>query len=709
MHRLLLCIFLLLAPAAWAQTAPASLVADRIDFDRDRLTASGAVEIFSDGRILRASRVTYLRDEDRLLVEGPLTLIDGPDRIVIADFADLSADLRDSVLRGARIVLDQKLQIAASEIATNDTGRITQLYGAVASSCEVCAANPVPLWQIRARRIVHDRDAQQLYFEGARFEVLGVPIAWLPVLRLPDPTLERSTGFLAPRFSSDDLLGTGVTIPYFIALGPSRDLTLLPYVTTTETRSLGFRYRQAFDNGTIEVEGAVSDDTVGDLNTRGYLFAEGEFFLPRDYRLEFDLETVSDDTYLLNYDITEKDRLDSRIAITKVDRNDRFLAEITVFQSLRAGEDNDFLPSPVFTIEKQGRTVPRGLGGQAVWTLQAHARRRAANSVPAGQPANAARDVLRASAALDWQRTWIGQTGLLATALGGLHLDGYNLRQDPSFEDDTVLRAVPYLGVELRMPLARQGTRGIRHVLEPVFQALLVPDSRKRTPNEDSLTPEFDEGNLFSPQRFAGRDTRELGKRLNIGLSYTRYAPSGWVVGGTVGRVLREENLDQFRSGTGLDGQTSDWLISANARLNDRFEIMQRSLISDELSLSRAETIVRWNGSRHDLETRHTYLEADAEAGRPLDTSEWALDFSYDLREDWTAKANWRYDFVTNDASRAGLGLTYRSDCVTIDFDVERRFTSNIDLEPSTRFGLGVELAGFGRDDRARRSRRCGL
>ena len=52
--------------------------------------------------------------------------------------------------------------------------------------------------------------------EGARFEVLGVPVAWLPVLRLPDPTLARSSGFLAPRFSSDDLLGTGVTVPFLI-------------------------------------------------------------------------------------------------------------------------------------------------------------------------------------------------------------------------------------------------------------------------------------------------------------------------------------------------------------------------------------------------------------------------------------------------------------------------------------------------------------
>ncbi|MEL6586388.1 MAG: LPS assembly protein LptD, partial [Pseudomonadota bacterium] len=475
----------------------------------------------------------------------------------------------------------------------------------------------MPVWQIRAKRIIHDRQERQLYFEGARFEVGGVPIAWLPRLRLPDPTLERTTGWLVPRFSSDDLLGTGVTTPYFFAIDASRDLTLYPYVTNTETRSLGFRYRQAFDAGDIEVEGAISQDTVTTDEFRGYLFAEGTFALPRDYRLEFDVEAVSDDTYLLNYGITEKDRLDSRIAITKVNRKSRVLAEAILFDSLRDGEDNRFLPTRVVTVERQGRTRPRTLGGQAVWTLQAHARERTASEVPVGLPTNSARDVLRASAAVDWRRSWVTGGGLVFTGLGGLHLDAYNVRQDPTFDDTAFARAVPYAGLEVRLPMTRPGRNGVRHVLEPVAQLILAPDNRPITPDEDSLTPEFDEGNLFSASRFAGRDTRELGSRLNLGLSYTRYDPSGWKVGVLVGRVVRDKDLGQFRRGTGLDGSSSDWLLSASATNGKGFEVMQRALFDDQLTFSRSDTILRWYGTGRSLETSYTYLEADAEAGRP--------------------------------------------------------------------------------------------
>ncbi|MEM8822362.1 MAG: LPS assembly protein LptD [Pseudomonadota bacterium] len=714
---LALCLALLASPlvvgrpALAQEVAPATLVADQITFDRERLTAEGSVEIFADGRVLRAQRLVYLREEDRLLVEGPLTLLDGPDTIIVADFASLRSNLRGSILEGARLVLDQQLQIAAAEIATGTEGRFVQLNRTVASSCEVCANSPVPLWQIRAERIIHDREERQLYFENARFEVVGIPVAWLPRFRVPDPTVTRTTGLLLPRPSNDDQLGTGVALPYFITLGPSRDLTLIPFVTTTETLQLGFRYRQAFNNGAIRFEGAVARDDIRPGETRGYLFSEGVFFLPRDYRLDFDVELVTDDTYLLDFNVTEKDRLDSRIALSKVDRNDRFLAEVTAIRTLRAGEDSSFLPTRILTVERQGVRALPILGGQALWTLQAHGRENPASFVPPGSglPPDAAQDVLRASAGLDWRNSTVLPSGLVATALAGVQVDVFNVSQDPTFRGDTFARVVPHGGFELRMPLVRRGANGVRHVIEPTAQLIFSPNDVTDAPEEDSLTPEFDEGNLFSSQRFAGRDTRELSSRLNIGVSYDRIAPNGWQLGGVVGRVIREEDLQQFTTGTGLDGLTSDWLVASTVRWRDQFEFLNRSTFDDDFVFSRNETILRWNGKSHSLETRFTWLEADVLAARPIDTSEWIVNASVDVTPDWTLRANSRYDFVIDDATRAGVGVTYRTECVTVDFDVERRFTSNVVLEPSTRFGFGLELVGFGADDRGTRSRRCGI
>merc|ERR1712034_213433 len=147
--------------------------------------------------------------------------------------------LRNGLLSGARMVMDDQLQLAAVE-AQRVGGRYTQLSRVAVTSCQVCGRNETPLWQIRADRVIHDQDARQLYFEGAQLRVLDVPILWVPQLRLPDPTLERARGFLTPTLRSTSLLGTGLRLPYFIPIGDHQDLTLTPYLSS-ETRTLEAR------------------------------------------------------------------------------------------------------------------------------------------------------------------------------------------------------------------------------------------------------------------------------------------------------------------------------------------------------------------------------------------------------------------------------------------------------------------------------------
>ena len=94
-------------------------------------------------------------------------------------------------------------------------------------------------------------------------------MATLPALSAPDPTVDRMTGFLAPRFRTTSGLGVGVMLPYFITLGDSADLTVTPYVSASRTATLGLRYRQAFANGATEWNGAISRDDIrpGDVVT----------------------------------------------------------------------------------------------------------------------------------------------------------------------------------------------------------------------------------------------------------------------------------------------------------------------------------------------------------------------------------------------------------------------------------------------------------
>lgn len=693
-------LFLVLATpvAGQDEAVPATLIADNIRFSRATTTvsATGNVEIFYQGARLRAERILYDGTTDRIIVEGPITLTENSGRsIVFADFAELSADLQNGVLQSARLVLDRQLQIAATQINRVD-GRYTQMYQTVASSCEVCAANPVPLWQIRARRIVHDQQEQQLYFEDAQFRALGIPLAFFPRLRLPDPTLERASGFLAPEILANDQLGTGLRMPYFIAFGDHADLTLTPYLTAGESQTLEARFRRAFRNGYLELNAAVSQDDLTAESTRSYLFAEGWFDLPRDFVLDFTYETVSDPDYLLTYGYSDEDSLETGVTISRARREEYVELSFDRFRSLRTTDNNFTLPTLVSDAEVLRRFDPSLIGGIATLQLATHGHQRRSAADVIG------RDVARLSFNANWRRDWVLPAGLLAAVEAEWQGDVYRIHQDSTY-DDTVSRTTPYLAVELRWPLARGGTNGATHLLEPVVQYVWAPDTQPALPNEDGAVVEFDEGNLFSLNRFPGADGQELGRRLAYGLSYTRHDPDGWSLGLTVGQVLRERDFGQFTQGSGLDGQTSDYLVSASLAFGDALTLANRAIFSESFNVSSNELALSWQEDRFDLASSVTWLQADPAEGRPQDMAEWAFDASYDFGNAWGTEVDWRYDFEANEPTRAGLSLIYATECVDVEFSLSRRFTSSATLPAATSVGLTVALNGFGatRDGRS--------
>jgi len=381
--------------------APALLVADSLRLEgRDRLIAEGNVEALSGQTRLTAAKVIYDRNTDRLTLEGPITVIEGDRIVVLADSGDLDASLENGLLRGARMVMDKQLQMAANRI-DRIGGRYTQLYKTVATSCRVCNDGTPPLWQIRAKRVLHDQDEKQLYFDSAQVRVLGVPVFWVPRLRMPDPTLDRATGFLIPSFKQTSRLGLGMKLPYFVTLGDHRDLTITPYLSP-QTRTLELRYRQAFRRGNIEVNGAISDDALGAERRRAYLFANGQFALPRDFQLTFDIEMTSDDAYLLDYDYSGEDRLDSEIAITRTRRDEFIRASLTGYETLRFSESNATLPTIIGELTYERRFVPGYLGGEVRVGLQTNSRYRSSDDPTDGL----GRDVSRLTADLFWHRNW---------------------------------------------------------------------------------------------------------------------------------------------------------------------------------------------------------------------------------------------------------------------------------------------------------------
>lgn len=689
----------------------ATLIANALRIESDsRLVAEGSVEIFFQGRRLTASRLTYDRTTDSLVIEGPITLRDGSGTVILASQAEMKADMSEGILRSARVVLNQQLQLAASEVMRLG-GRYTTMNRVVASSCKVCKGDPTPLWEIRARRVVHDQIERQIYFDQASLRLGGVPVLFIPRLRMPDPTLTRANGFLRPSVHSSSTLGTGLNWPYFVTLGPSRDLTVTPYLTTKGARTIQLRYRQAFRTGDIEITGVASRDDLIPDTTRGLISADGSFDLPKGFKLNFHGETVSDDAYLLDYGYPTQDRLDSRIEVTRTRRNEHISARLISIQTLREGEPSDTLASLLGDLTWQRRFSLGPLGGQGGLQFQTHSHRRAStlgiDTIADSDLIADGRDVARARLRADWRRDWIAPNGMVFGILGEVNSDFYQISDDLAF-GGTYNRTRAAVAAELRWPLVKAGKGGVSHLLEPVMQMVWAPTTPDAIPNEDSVLVEFDQGNLFALNRFPGADAVERGVRANIGLNYLRRDPSGWTLGATVGRVFRADDLAQFTAGSGLDGRNSDWLAALQLATDRGLSLTNRLLLDESLSMTKAELLFSYDQPRYGIEAGYLFHRADPAEGRSIDTKELVFDGHMALGQaGWSARLMNRYDLEAERASNAGLGLAFRNECLVVDLSLSRRFTSSTSVDPTTDFSISLELLGFGGSGEAGPARQC--
>jgi len=675
----------------------ATLVADSLSItSSDTLTARGHVEVFFQGVTLTATGIVYDQSNDRLIIDGPIVLTDGKGSVILASQAEMRADLTEGLLTSARMVLQQQLQLAAAEIQRVD-GRYTSMSKVVASSCKVCAGNPTPLWEIRASRVVHDEVAQQLYFDSAQLRFAGVPVFYIPRLRMPDPSLDRASGFLMPTIRTNSNFGTGLKLPYFVKIGDHRDLTLTPFLTTDGSRSLDLRYRQAYALGNIELNGAVSQDNLRPGKTRSYVLATGRFALPQDFILDLRGEMVSDRAFLLDYGYPEVDRLESRAEASRVRRNEYISARLIGLHSIREGEDNATLPATVADLTWQRRFTLGPLGGNGGLQFQTHAHQRSSDDAVLdvnGDGIADGRDMQRISLRADWRRSFVLHNGIEASVLGETTADFYMIGQDALYSGSNT-RLHGALATELRWPWVKAGANGVSHVIEPVAQLVMASKSGIAIPNEDSALVEFDEGNLFDLSRFPGSDAVEGGYRANLGISYLRDDPAGWTLGVTVGRVLRADDIGQFSTGSGLAGKTTDW-IAVWQLDTAKFGLTNRLLFDDDFAFAKAELQAAYTGDRYGMAVGFVHTVADPKENRETPASELTVASSYQFSPGWAGRVASRYDFEADRAAKAGVGLTFRNECLLVDLSLSRRFTSSTSVKPTTDFGLSVELLGFG-------------
>lgn len=682
------------------------LQADTMTYDTDAqiVTANGNVEVYYGPRVLYADEVTYNEVTGVAVATGSVSLTDETGNVYFGDQITLSDEWRLGVVEGFRALIDKNARLAADEGIRKGEDR-SELKDAVFSPCPVCEKSDGsdPLWQIRASKVVYDRKQKAVFYRNAVFEVKGIPVFYTPFFFHPDPETRRKTGFLIPTIGTSTELGTFVGTPFYLNLAPNYDATLTPVFYSNEAPLYRGEFRLRTRTGWFLADGSVTwperDSEQLTPNeepeVRNHIRLLGGFRINPTWHWGFIAAGTSDDTYLRRYEIEESSQLVNTIYATGIDGLNYARARAFYYQGLRARDDQGqipiILPDAVFEYYLDepilgGRTSVRGSF--------------------LGLTRTEGSDISRLSFGVGWERTLRTSGGHLFKLFGDARGDFYqtnDLQEGPivpsSDEDrEQIARVYPYVGLEWHYPLMRSfGARSL--IFEPIGQVVFSPEggNPEEIPNEDSLSFEFDDTNLFTPNKFPGLDLVEPGARFNVGLKSTLVGFGPGENSFLIGRTFRPKSQEVFEDDTGLESGSSDWVGRLILQPHPLWQFEHRFRIDDvELDYQRSEIGTRFG-------TRRTYVDVDyvnlAEELSDLglgQREELYARGGVGLSENWSFYAAGRRDLEESDWIRTEASLLFLNPCAEFSVNFTRRYTQDRDVRPDNTVFFRIKLRNIG-------------
>jgi LPS-assembly protein len=712
---ILISILLVMSNPMLGQETPLSLISDAISYDKisENLSATGNVKVIYKDTILSAEKISYDKKNNELSIIGDFTINDGQNVIISDNDAIINTKLRNGLIKGARAIINEKLQISAQSLNQEDVN-YNIFNTVVASSCEICATNKTPFWQIRARKIIHDKERQKIFFENARLDLLGLPILYMPLLNIPEPGIERADGFLVPQFSTSDKIGFSTKLPYYVVLDDHKDLTLTPFVMSKKSIIFETEYRHYTKSGFFELTNAFSiKNNLNKGRLNGFIVANGNFTLGKEYELDFDIDLANtvdlkngEKPFKNNFEYAapEDDRLQNTLDITKTQSDSFFRLGNSFTQSFRYKDfDGDGLKEeelnvPMILPEIYFRKNYKKniFGGK--YELSVH-------SINLENISN--EQYTRIGGKLDWKRSWKTSNGLKFDSLAQINANTYLT------ENDFYKNSMPLGMIEARYPLKKSSAK-VSHMFEPIAQVIFAPDRltgylNTNQTTSDSTTVEFEETNLFSSNRFPGFDKIESGSRANIGGKYIFYEPNGWEFTTTAGRVFRQKNLHQFdaSNSTGLDNLNSDYVGAFSISSPQKFKILTRLLLDVKMDASKHETKLNYSTDKYSTDIGYVWLDKQSILNLNNHQHEVNISTDYMINQNWKFGADWRQNINNHSPISGNFDVMFENDCAKLKFSLDLNYDEQDRIDRS--LGMQIFLSGLGSGTNKKKfNNRCG-
>jgi lipopolysaccharide assembly outer membrane protein LptD (OstA) len=311
-------------PAAHAQdTGPAAsppsyeLTADELEYDSQTgiYVARGSVVIRRGDRTLSADWASFSNTTRRGVASGNVALREGRDA-VHAEFVEFDVEALTGVVFQARLdAEDSHFRMQGAEIRKIDD-ETYRFEDGTFTTCRCDDEEGRAAWRIRAKKA----DAEvggYATVRNATFEVLDVPILWLPWMKYP--MTDRKSGFLMPDLGYGSRDGARVGLPFFWAVADPINVV----VTPSWIQRRGVKGDLAFDfvygeQSEGDVRGSfIHDDSIDSddpktpfSDNRWAVTGKQDAHLPDGWRAQADFRFASDNDYVLDFEGLRRYRKD---------------------------------------------------------------------------------------------------------------------------------------------------------------------------------------------------------------------------------------------------------------------------------------------------------------------------------------------------------------------------------------------------------------
>ncbi|MDA9591496.1 hypothetical protein N9R78_00360 [Pelagibacteraceae bacterium] len=639
----------------------------KVTNDGNKIIANDNITIQTNELISKADSITYNKIKDEFIADGNVSVLDNLGNNYYFDTFVSDKDFNNAIGSNIKIKLKNGARIVGNQFSRSNS-KTNQIDNAIYTPClkKNYSIKNCPGWKMSSKKVIHDLDKKTLYYEGAVLSILNVPVLYSPYFSHPDPSVKKRTGILMPKITSDNILGTSFSLPFFYNIASNKDLTITPTIQSKADDYYSFNYRQLTKNHKINIDSSITNNE-SKTGTKNHIFINGGVKNPYG-KFVYRVETSNNDTYLRKNQINDLTIHTSGLNFTKETDNSYLDFNSYIYKHLNNPENEKWeyvYPNINYNINNfKDPFFNRD------WLIE--------NSLLNYRNIQKQTEQQLSNELKNVDKKISYNTGLIFENT----IQNRLVYIKKNVDNFSQLRIFPQISSKVSYPMSKPSANlESTQTLEPIIMPILSPF------NNYTEQKSIDSSSLFSLNRASSLTEWEDGPRVNYGLNWLINS-SNININTLIGQSFRA-NKEKNSS----DSEVSDFFIG------NTIDVNKIGYLATDLTIERTDLYVKDYNINSLIELKKIKFAFDYayNTNNKVKLSEQiSAGIKIQLDKDINFIASARKDLMTDKSFGNAIGLHYENDCLAINFDYFKDFTVVDDIKNSRGFSFTITLKPFG-------------